>query len=446
MTPNHSHREFAVEIVRKLRAAGHEALFAGGCVRDLLLGREPKDYDVATTARPEQVRDLFGYRRTLAVGASFGVIVVVPPRNSGAGQVEVATFRTEGPYQDGRRPESVAFCTPEEDAQRRDFTINGMFYDPIEARVLDFVGGEADLAARVIRAIGDPHERMSEDKLRMLRAVRFTATLDFTLDETTTAAMREMASEIVVVSHERIAQELRRMLIDLHRRRAVELCAEVGLLAVILPELAINPLAFPSGGRKPPGSSTVDEGVEEPGGLRPPLGKRDDEVMLVMLSLLDAPSFELAFASLLHSLPARPAVYDVCRRLRLSNDETDRIVWLVAHQDDLADAPLQTQARLKRTLAHPYRDDLIALLRVKRLAHATDMQPVLFCDEYLARTPQSVIDPPPLISGDDLKVLGLKPGPEFKTLLDAIRDAQLNGEISTHEQALSLANAAIARG
>lgn len=416
MTTSSPAREFAVEIVRQLRAAGYEALLAGGCVRDLLLGREPKDYDVATTARPEQVRELFGHRRTLAVGASFGVIVVLPPRGSNAGQVEVATFRSEGPYLDGRRPESVAFCSPEEDAKRRDFTINGMFYDPLEARVLDFVGGEDDLAARVIRAIGDPHERVREDKLRMLRAVRFTATLDFALDETTAAAVREMAPEITVVSHERIAQELRRMLVDPHRRRAVELCDEVGLLAVVLPELTIKSVAFPS-------------------------GTYEGELTLAMLSLLEAPSFELAFAALLHSLPARPTVREICRRLRFSNEETERIAWLVAHQDDLADAPSQTQARLKRTLAHPYRDDLIALLRVKRLAHAADMQPVLFCDEYLARTPQSIIDPPPLITGDDLKSLGLKPGPDFKTLLDAIRDAQLNGEITTHEQALARANA-----
>ncbi len=258
MTTSSPQREFAIEIVRKLRAAGYEALMAGGCVRDLLLGREPQDYDVATTARPEQVRTLFGHRRTLAVGASFGVIVVLPPRGNDAGQVEVATFRTEGPYLDGRRPESVAFCTPEEDAQRRDFTINGMFYDPIETRVLDFVEGEADLAARVIRAIGDPHDRMREDKLRMLRAVRFTATLDFELDEVTAAAVREMADQITVVSAERIAQELRRMLVDAHRRRAVELCDDVGLLAVILPELAVESSDFLSGGRKSPGSWIAD--------------------------------------------------------------------------------------------------------------------------------------------------------------------------------------------
>ena len=411
MTTSSPQRDFAVEIVRQLRAVGYEALLAGGCVRDLLHGREPKDYDVATTARPEQVRTLFGHGRTLAVGASFGVIVVLPPRGSAAGQVEVATFRTEGPYLDGRRPENVAFCTPEEDAQRRDFTINGMFYDPVAARVLDYVGGEADLAARVIRAIGDPHERVREDKLRMLRAVRFAATLDFALDEATATAVREMASEIVVVSQERIAQELRRMLVDTHRRRAVELCDSVGLLGIILPEVVELAIRSISG----------------------------REQTLKMLSLLDSPSFELAFAVLSYSLRARPTVYDICRRLKLSNEETDRIAWLVAHQHDLADAPSQTLARLKRTLAHPYRDDLIALTRVKRLACGDDLQPVLFVDEYLARTPPSIIDPPPLITGDDLKSLGLRPSPEFKRLLDEIRDAQLNDEIATREEALQLA-------
>ena len=402
-------REFAVDVVRKLRAAGHTALFAGGCVRDLLLGRLAKDYDVATTALPEQVRDLFGHKRTLPVGASFGVIIVMGPRD--AGHVEVATFRTEGPYHDGRRPASVAFCTPEEDAQRRDFTINGMFYDPIDARVLDYVGGEADLAARIVRAIGDPHERVREDKLRMLRAVRFTATLDFALDGTTAAAVREMAGQIVIVSAERIGQELKKMLVDKHRRRAIELCDDVGLLPIILPELR---------------SELRDVAPAHEANLR-------------MLDLLEQPSFELALATLLHALPARPGAYEACRRLKLSNDETERITWLIAHQDDLLDAPVQTLTRLKRTLAHPFRDDLLSLLRVKLLAAEADMQSVLFCDEYLARTPQMVIDPPPLITGDDLKSLGMVPGPAFKALLETIRDAQLNDEICSLEQAIALA-------
>lgn len=405
MTSNSPQREFAVEVVRKLRAAGHTALFAGGCVRDLLLGRPAKDYDVATTARPEQVRDLFGHKRTLPVGASFGVIIVMGPKE--AGHVEVATFRTEGPYHDGRRPASVAFCTPEEDAQRRDFTINGMFYDPIDAKVMDFVGGEADLAARVVRAIGDPHERVREDKLRMLRAVRFTATLDFALESRTAAAVREMADQLIVVSAERIAQELKKMLVDPHRRRAIELCADVALLPLILPELDRE--------------------------------SAEHETTLRMLALLEQPSFELALAALLHSLPARPVVYDICRRLKLSNEETDRVTWLVAHQNDLLDAPSQTLARLKRTLAEPYRDDLIGLLRVKLLATEAILQPVLFCDEYLLRTPQSVINPPPLITGDILKSLGLNPGPAFKSLLEAVRDVQLNDQISTTEEAAALA-------
>ena len=408
MTVHSPQRDFAVEVVRQLRAAGHTALFAGGCVRDLLLGRPAKDYDVATTARPDEVQQLFGHKRTLPVGASFGVIIVMGPRQ--AGHVEVATFRTEGPYHDGRRPASVAFCTPEEDAQRRDFTINGMFYDPMEARVLDFVGGEVDLAARIVRAIGDPHERVREDKLRMLRAVRFTATLDFALDQVTANAVRDMAGQLVIVSAERIAQELKKMLVDPHRRRAIELCEEVGLLPIILPEL--------------------NRETREPAA---------HEVTLRMLELLAQPSFELALAALLHSLAAPAVVSQICRRLKLSNEEMDRITWLVAHQQDLMDAPVQSLARLKRTLAHPFRDDLISLMRVKLLATEANLQPALFCDEYLAQTPQATIDPPPLITGDTLKKLGMNPGPAFKAVLESVRDAQLNGEITTMEQAITLA-------
>ena len=409
MTVKSPQREFAVEVVRQLRAAGHTALFAGGCVRDLLLGRPAKDYDVATTATPDQVRRLFGHKRTLPVGASFGVIIVLGPRE--AGHVEVATFRTEGPYQDGRRPSSVAFCTPEEDARRRDFTINGMFYDPMETRVLDFVGGEADLSSRVVRAIGDPHERVREDKLRMLRAVRFAATLDFALDQTTAEAIREMAGQLIIVSAERIAQELKKMLVDRHRRRAIELSESTDLLAIILPEL--------------------NRESREPAA---------HEITLRMLELLERPSFELALAVLLHSLSAL-VVVQICRRLKLSNDELERINWLVAHQDDLMSAPELSLARLKRTLAHPFRDDLITMMRVKLLAMEADLKPALFCEEYLLRTPADVIDPAPLITGDTLKSLGMNPGPTFRTLLETIRDAQLNGEITTVEQAVEMARA-----
>jgi poly(A) polymerase len=396
-------REFAADVVRRLRGAGHVAYFAGGCVRDLLLGRPAKDYDVATTALPEQVRALFGPRRTLAVGQSFGVIIVLGPQ--GAGPVEVATFRTDGEYHDGRRPTHVAYCTPEEDARRRDFTINGMFYDPVDSRVLDWVGGEHDLAQGVVRAIGDPADRIREDKLRMLRAVRFAATLNFTLDDATANAIRAHAGELPVVSAERITQELKKMLVDEHRRRAIELCGDLNLLSVILPEL-------------------------EPGAPA--------ERVLRGLELLNEPSFELATAVLLQSL-AGAAASRVCRRLRLSNDETERIAWLVAHQDDLRNAPTLSGARLKRLFAHAGGAELLTLFRTKLLAEEAELHPALFCDEFLARTPPDELNPPPLLTGDDLIALGWKPGPQFREVLEAVRDAQLNGEVTTPEAAQALA-------
>ena len=402
-----SSRQFAVEIVRTLRTAGHTALFAGGCVRDSLLGRTAKDYDVATTASPDAVRALFGRKRTLAIGASFGVIMVVGPGD--AGHVEVATFRTEGPYLDGRRPESVAFCSPEEDARRRDFTINGMFFDPIEERIFDFVGGEADLSAKVIRAIGDPRERVREDKLRMLRAVRFAATLEFSLDRVTADAIRELSSELIVVSAERIAQELKKMLVDRHRRRAIELACDVKLFRIILPELDLF--------------QTLDAWNET----------------LRRIEMLERPSFELALASLLLPVAGEALVRGICRRLKLSNDELDKTVWLVVHSDDLNDAPELTLSTLKRILAHPYRDDLLRLQRASCLATSSSLASVEFCEDYLKTTSSDVIDPTPFVTGDDLIALGYKPGPKFKTLLETLRDAQLNLEIASREQALDLA-------
>ena len=234
LTPDEQ-RRFAVEVVRRLREAGFEAYWAGGCVRDQLLGRTPKDYDVATNAVPDQVRKLFGRRRTLAIGAAFGVIAVIGPKP--AGTVEVTTFRRDAPYSDGRHPDSVTFSSAEEDASRRDFTINGLFYDPIERRVIDFVGGQADLADKHLRAIGRARERFAEDKLRMLRAVRFAAAFAFALDDEIRAAIAEMAAEIHVVSPERIAMEMRRMLADPSRAAGVRLMLETGLAAEVLPEI-----------------------------------------------------------------------------------------------------------------------------------------------------------------------------------------------------------------
>ena len=314
-------RQFAVEVVNRLREAGHTALFAGGCVRDQLLGRPSKDFDVATTAIPEQVRNLFGHRRTLAIGASFGVIVVLGPRNTT--QVEVATFRTESDYQDGRRPGKVIFSSPEEDARRRDFTINGMFFDPVEEQVLDYVNGAHDLKERIVRAIGNPIERMQEDKLRMLRAVRFAATLDFALDPATADAIRSMASELIIVSAERIAQELRKMLADSHRRRSVELASDVGLLSIIAPEL--------------------DDARRS----------SEWESILRRLELQSTSSFELAMATLLCLLHGTTGPQAICERLKLSNHETHQILWLLKHCDDLENAQQLSLASLKRRLAQP---------------------------------------------------------------------------------------------
>ena len=228
-------RRFALDVVCQLRAAGFEAYWAGGCVRDELLGRTPKDYDVATNATPPEIRDLFGNRRTLPLGAAFGVITVLGPRP--AGMIEVATFRQDAEYSDGRHPDHVTFSSAREDAARRDFTINGMFFDPVNRQVIDFVGGQDDLRNRLIRAIGPPRLRFGEDKLRMLRAVRFVAAFDFLIDAETAAALREMADQIAVVSPERIAMEMRRVLTEPGRVQGVRLLVELGLAEAVLPEI-----------------------------------------------------------------------------------------------------------------------------------------------------------------------------------------------------------------
>jgi len=412
-------RDFAVEVVRRLQEAGFRALWAGGCVRDFLMGRIPKDYDVATDARPENVRELFSRRRTLEVGVSFGVIVVVGTKKSG--NVEVATFRTEGPYADGRRPDHVAYSTPEEDALRRDFTINGMFYDPIAEKVFDYVGGEKDLAAGVIRAIGNPADRMSEDKLRMLRAVRFTASLDFALDTGTADAVRASATEIRVVSAERITQELRKMIVDSHRRRAMELVMELALLEEIIPELMP---AIRTGG---------ETSAEWTHALR-------------RLQLLNEPGFELATAAVLLSLPDRhPQAYTICKRLRMSNNELDAIGWMLQHFEDVTSSKTKSLAELKRLLVHPSAPDLLELARADALAGDRDLSPVMHCEELLRQTPREQLDPPPLISGADLIAMGLQPGKLFREVLDAVRDAQLNEVISTKDAALKLVTTLINR-
>ena len=414
-------RDFAADVVERLTGAGFSALWAGGCVRDELLGRTPKDYDIATNARPEQVREIFGRRRTLAVGESFGVIVVLGPKS--AGQIEVATFRADGEYLDGRRPESVQFCSAEEDAKRRDFTINGMFFDPLKEQVLDYVGGQNDLKAGILRAIGDPVARMTEDKLRMLRAVRFAATFDFALDESTADAVRSMADQISVVSAERIAQELRRMLAHSNRDRAMQLCRDVELLLQILPESEVI------------------------------LGDAEWSSTLTGLRRLGANGasdveFPVAFALLLTSIAtaqghdgrqAARRCEEIGKRLKLSNREIDHVVWILRHRDLLTCALQRSDAELKRVLSQPHGRDLIEVMRAWDEGCGRTPDDSEFCRAYLEKTPHAELNPPPLLTGDDLISAGLRPGPQFKEILEAVRDAQLNGEISTHDAACELA-------
>ncbi len=406
---------FATHTVQQLRQAGHEAYWAGGCVRDLLRGIPPGDYDVATSASPDRVRDLFGRKRTLAVGEAFGVIIVLPPQ--GLEPVEVATFRTEGPYQDGRRPDSVVYATAREDAQRRDFTINGMFYDPVERRVLDYVDGQADLAAGIVRAIGDPHARMQEDKLRLLRAVRFAAVLGFELDRVTEEAVAAMAAELSVVSVERIAQELRKMLVHPNRRRAIELCRRTGLLEVIVP-----------------GWNQCDA---------------EPDATLRTLHRLQRPTVGLALAVLLQSfpnpavnsrksVPAPDTVRGHCRRLKLSNEEVDSCLWLHEHHHDLSRAGSMSDADLKRLLAHPLSAELLNWFEAEADGQDSKAASLQQLKQRAAVWTAAELDPPPLITGQDLLARGLQPGPRLKELLDAVRTAQLNGHVTTLPEAHEL--------
>jgi poly(A) polymerase len=431
-------REFAISVVQQLQDAGHQALWAGGCVRDELLGLVPKDYDVATDARPEAVQELF--RRTLAIGASFGVIEVVGPRqNRKHFKVEVATFRTDCGYSDGRRPDQVVFSSPREDALRRDFTVNGMFFDPIKSQLIDYVGGQNDLHARILRAIGEPELRFQEDKLRLLRAVRIASRFQLTIEPHTQAAITLMASALLVVSAERIAKELRPMLVHPQRIHGLNLLMDLGLAAAILPELA------PMKG--------LPQGLPEQ-----PTGDLWEHVMRVMDLLGPAPSFPLAMATLLHDVgkprtagrtPDRYTFYhhehvgarmadDIALRLKLSNAERERIVWLVEKHQYLADAKKMRPSKLKVTLNHEGIHDLLILHRADALATGKSIEHVEFCEQLLRDWTQDDLNPQTLITGHDLMKLGVQPGPLFKKLLDAVREAQLDGTITTPEQALEL--------
>ena len=430
----------AKRIVERLRSAGHEAYFAGGCVRDRLLGlAEPTgDFDVATSARPEEVQRLF--RHTVAVGAQFGVILVV----EGDTRVEVATFRADDAYVDGRHPTAVRFTTAEEDAERRDFTINGMFADPFTGEIKDYVGGREDLERRVVRAIGDPRRRFEEDKLRLVRAVRLAARLDFSIEPATAEAIREMASTIAQVSAERIGDEVVKILTEGAARRGFGSLAEHGLLGQILPEVeAMN-------------------GVEQ-GAEFHPEGDVFTHTLLALGFVDESPlkSETLALGVLLHDVAKRECfarrdgkitfyghcergaemARDICRRLRRPNAVAERVAWLVKDHLRLLNAPDMRIATLKRFLRQEGIEELLELCRIDASASNGNLSYYDFCRARLAEFGQEDIKPAPLVSGDDLIALGHRPGPSFKEILEAVEEAQLEGTLRDRDQAIEFVRA-----
>ncbi len=399
-------REFAFEVVARLRRAGYEAVWAGGCVRDELLGRTPSDYDIATSARPAAVREIFGHRRTLAVGAAFGVITVLGPKP--AGQVEVATFRADAPYTDGRHPAGVTFCGAREDALRRDFTINGLFFDPLEDEVIDYVGGQMDLADGIVRAIGVPSMRFGEDHLRMLRAVRFSAGFGFPLERETRRAIESMAHLVESVSPERIAAELRAMCSRPGRSEAISLLVDTGLVEPVFHEFSDKPSAFWSS------AATILDAIDEP----------DLPLALAILCRDDA----AAMSRLGH-------------RLRLANHERKLGAWLVSAVtaivsatavDDPASLPW---SELQPWLADAHRFRLADLLRALAANGITATETAAWVSQQVER-PATDLDPPPLLGGDALIALGVPAGPAVGQALRRLRNLQLDGRLASQAEAV----------
>ncbi len=423
----------AVRLVGRLREAGHRALLAGGCVRDMLLGRRPKDYDVATGATPAQVQELFD--RTVAVGQQFGVCRVM----LGGEWFEVATFRRESGYSDGRHPDQVEFCAPEEDARRRDFTINALFYDPVADEVRDYVGGTEDLERGVVRAVGRPEERFREDHLRLIRAVRFAARFGFLIEEETRRAARDLAHLVVQVSPERLQEELRLILTDEHPAEALRLVDELDMLEHVFPEVEAT------------------RGCEQPENYHPE-GDVFVHTILTVEKLGPQPDFELAAAALLHDIGkpeasrrAGPKCFpehcrigarmaqEVCRRLRISNRETERICWLVERHLYFKDARNMRESTLKRLFAEPGFEQLAELHRADALASWGNLEAYEYVMRRREEMSREEAEPPPLIDGNDLIEMGYEPGPMFGEVLEQVRDAQLEGEVTTPEEARRVA-------
>jgi poly(A) polymerase len=404
-------REKAVGVVRRLVEAGHQAYWAGGCVRDLLLDREPGDYDVATSATPEEVVRLFP--KVVTVGAQFGVVKVF----LGEDGVEIATFRSDRGTLDGRHPREVRYAqSPEEDVRRRDFTINGLLYDPLEEKVLDFVGGDDDLRNGLIRSIGAAGERFAEDYLRLLRAIRFAARFDYRIEQETWQALKSAREGIKQVSQERVRDELLKMLTEGAARRAFELLDESELLVILLPEVARM------------------KGVAQPPQFHP-----EGDVWvhtLMMLEKMERPTPTLALGVLLHDVGKPPTFKPpICRRLRLSNRETQRVVELVRHHLRFMDAPKMRVSTFKRFISMDGFDEHLALHRLDCLASHGDLSNWEFVRQQRESLPPEEVRPPRLLTGHDLQAIGYRPGPRLGKILAALEEAQLEGALADAEQA-----------
>src|SRR6266567_473622 len=393
-------KDFATSIIQTLRQRGFQAYLVGGCVRDLLLGREPKDYDVATNATPQQIMSIFP--ETYAVGAQLGVVLVPAPEteavhaeaevSSKSDAVEVATFRSDIGYSDGRHPDEVRFSgDPREDVARRDFTINGMLLDSVSEEVFDFVGGRKDLEAGIIRTIGNPEQRFAEDKLRMLRAVRFAARFEYMIEPATFAAMQKLAHQIQVVSRERVRDELTRMLTEGHALRAFLLLDESGLLEQVLPEISAM------------------KGVAQPPEFHP-----EGDVFVHTLLMAEK----------------------ICRELRFSNDETEQILALVDNHMRFGHVTRMKESTLKKFLRMPAFDEHLALHRADCLASHGNLSTYEFVQQKRAEIPAEKMRPSPLVTGDDLIAEGHVPGPKFREILTAVEDAQLEGRLPSRDAAL----------
>ncbi len=455
-------KETATNIVRRLREAGHVAYFVGGCVRDMVRGVDPQDFDIATSATPEDVQKLFA--KTVPVGAAFGVVLVIEDDH----QFEVATFRSDDAYIDGRRPTGVHYGSPQEDAQRRDFTVNGMFFDPITNQIIDFVGGRADIEGKVVRTIGDPRQRFTEDKLRMLRAVRFAANLGFEIDPATFAAVKEMASQISVVSAERIREELTKIFTRPHAGRGLELLDASGLLQGILPEIAAM------------------KGVEQPPEFHPEGDVfQHTKLMLEMMSDAVRPAVApyqnpvetarpavtpyhdpvvLAFAVLLHDVGKPPTFqrapdrirfndHDkigaemadaILRRLRFPNEQIEKIVRCVSEHMRFQFVKEMRPAKLKRILARDTFPDELELHRIDCASSHRNMENYEFLKAKAAELPPEAIKPEPLLNGHDLLALGLTPSPRVGQILREIEELQLEERLKSRAEALEFAKSRLA--